>query len=187
MDKELKIQAENALNAYKNADENGKKMLEALFGKETFMPQDIKERVKTFADACAILGINHDEWLKENETEKMDDDVLAFLKLRIITQALNEGWKPIFDGETCRFYPWFYVYSKKEYEELDEEEKKECRVVGRSHHSASAIGGVACAYANSAASFSGTGSGSRLAFKNRELAEYCGKQFIEIWENYLFG
>lgn len=29
--------------------------------------------------------------------------------------------------------------------------------------------------------------GSRLAFKTRELAEYCGKQFMDIWCDYLFG
>jgi len=43
-----------------------------------------------------------------------------------------------------------------------------------------------CANAFSASSVSSTGFGSRLAFKTRELAEYCGKQFIDIWEKFLF-
>jgi len=40
-----------------------------------------------------------------------------------------------------------------------------CRVVGRSVSSAGALGGVAYAYANVASSYSGTGHGSRLAFR----------------------
>ena len=29
------------------------------------------------------------------------------------------------------------------------------------------------------------GSGSRLALKSEELADYCGKQFIELWKEML--
>lgn len=188
MNKELKISAENALAAYNNTDANGKELLEHLFGKEIFA-QDIKERVKTFEDAVAILGNDHqaviDYYAIADKT--CTEDILAFAKLRVIAEALNEGWRPKFDGDECRFYPWFYIYTKAEYEELDEDEKKECRVVGRSHCNASAYGGIVYAHANGASSSSVTGNGSRLAFKTRELAEYCGKQFIEIWERFLFA
>lgn len=187
MDKELKISAENALAAYNNTDANGRELLEHLFGKEIFA-QDIKDKVKTFEDAVAILGNDNqaviDYYAIADKT--CTEDILAFAKLRVIAEALNEGWKPKFDGDECRYYPWFYIYTKKEYEELDEDEKKECRVVGRSNSNASAYGGVACAYAGVASSFSNTNIGSRLAFKTRELAEYCGKQFIDIWEKFLF-
>ena len=106
----------------------------------------------------------------------------------MIVEALNEGWKPKFDGDECRYYPWFYIYTKKEYEELDEDEKKKCRVVGRSNSNgyAFAYGGVVFAGAHFASSYSYANLGSRLALKTRELAEYCGKQFIDIWEKFLF-
>ena len=185
--KELKISVENARAAYDNTDANGRELLEHLLGKEVFA-QDIKDRVKTFTDALRVLGtpeeLISDDFFKEQE--KLGEDVVAMLKLRVIAEALNEGWRPKFDGDECRYYPWFYIYTKKEYEELDEDEKKECRVVGRSNYNAGAGGGVAFAYASSASSYSGTYFGSRLAFKTRELAEYCGKQFIEIWEKWLF-
>lgn len=188
MDKELKISAENALAAYNNTDANGRELLEHLFGKEIFA-QDIKDKVKTFDDAVAILGNDNqaviDYYAIADKT--CTEDILAFAKLRVIAEALNEGWKPKFDGDECRYYPWFYIYSKKEYEELDEDEKKECLVVGRSHGSAYANGGVVYAYADSASSISITVYCSRLAFKTRELAEYCGKQFIDIWERFLFA
>lgn len=186
--KELKISVENARAAYDNTDANGRELLEHLLGKEVFA-QDIKDRVKTFTDALRVLGtpeeLISDDFFKEQE--KLGEDVVAMLKLRVIAEALNEGWRPKFDGDECRYYPWFYIYTKKEYEELDEDEKKECRVVGRSNSNANAYGGVAYAYANNASSHSYTNVGSRLAFKTRELAEYCGKQFIEIWEKWLFA
>ena len=146
MDKELKISAENALAAYNNTDANGRGLLEHLFGKEIFA-QDIKDKVKTFDDAVAILGNDNqaviDYYAIADKT--CTEDILAFAKLRVIAEALNEGWKPKFDG------------------------------------------GVAYVNADHGSSYTGSVFGSRLAFKTRELAEYCGKQFIDIWEKVLFA
>lgn len=192
MNKELKISAENALAAYNNTDANGRDLLEHLFGKEIFA-QDIKDKVKTFEDAVAILGDEHplvaQFRLIESSFKEADNNLhlFAYARLVIIAEALNEGWKPKFDGDECRYYPWFYIYTKEDYKELEEDEKKDCRVVGRSSSSAVAFGGVVCAGAVYASSNSYSDSGSRLAFKSRELAEYCGKQFIDIWERFLFA
>ena len=117
----------------------------------------------------------------------MTEDLLAYLKLRIVCEALNEGWRPKFDGDECRCYPWFYIYTKEEYEELVEDDKKACRVVGRSYNNSDANGGLVYAYAGIASSLSYSYYGSRLAFKTRELGEYCGKQFMDIWADFLFG
>ena len=192
MDKELKISAENALAAYNNTDANGKELLEHLFGKELFA-QDIKDKVKTFDDAVAILGDEHPLVAQfrviESSFKEAHDNLhlFAYARLVIIAEALNEGWKPKFDGDECRYYPWLYIYTKKEYEALDENEKKNYRDVGRSNGNAYAGGGVVYASASYASSVSVADYGSRLAFKTRELAEYCGKQFIDIWEKFLFA
>ena len=61
-----------------------------------------------------------------------------------------------------------------------------CRFVGRSNNNANANGGLVYANANNGSANSDTYIGSRLAFKSRDLAIYCGKQFIDIWINYLF-
>lgn len=191
MNKELKISAENALAAYNNTDANGRELLEHLFGKEIFA-QDIKDKVKTFDDAVAILGDEHPLVAQfrviESSFKEADNNLhlFAYARLVIIAEALNEGWKPKFDGDECRYYPWFYIYTKKEYEELDEDDKKEYRVFGRSSSNVHAYGGVVYAHAYNALSNSDSYSGSRLAFKTRELSEYCGKQFIDIWEKFLF-
>ena len=186
---QVTINKENILNAYNQASGEQKALLENMFGKDMFQSQDIKERVKTFDDAVAILGNDNqaviDYYAIADKT--CTEDILAFAKLRVIAEALNEGWKPKFDGDECRYYPWFYIYTKEEYEKLDEDEKKECRVVGRSSSSSVADGGLVYADASLASSCSFSHFGSRLAFKTRELGEYCGNQFIDIWEKFLFA
>ena len=184
MEEKISIQKENVLNAYKQASKEQKALLENMFGKDVFNPKDIIERVKTFEDACELLAEDHQyvkayrEWMRISYADCKD--ITAYLKLRIICAALNEGWKPEFDGEEYRHFPWFWIYTKKDYDELDEDEKKNCRVVGRSYDNVYADIRVQ-------ASLSSTVCSSRLVFKTRELAEYCEKQFIDIWEDYLFA
>ena len=189
MEEKITIQKENVLNAYNQASEEQKALLENMFGKDMFHPQDIKERVKTFDDAVAILGNDNqaviDYYAIADKT--CTEDILAFAKLRVIAEAMNEGWKPKFDGDECRYYPWFYIYTKEEYEELDEGEKKSCRVPLRLNSHASAYGGLVFTNAIHAGSNSCAHIGVRLAFKAKELAEYCSKQFIDIWADFLFA
>lgn len=147
-------------------------------------PQNVMERVKTFKDACNELGIEHDKWVQDKKDLGLEADVIAYLKLRIIAAALNEGWKPQFTTDEYRYFPRFYLYTQSEIDEMSEEEKS--RVVYRSYNGANAYGGVAYAYTSSDSSPTYTYIGSRLAFKTRELAEYAGRQFVEIWADYVF-
>lgn len=182
---------------YEVADENGKKMLRALypdvFTTEADDNRPITARIKTFEDACNALGnhplVNHYRYIVEEAEKKMNEtgsDIVAFLQLRIIAAALNEGWTPDWGNKDQRkWYPWFYILSEQEYNDLDEEEK--CRVVGRAGGSAYASGGLVCAVAYYASSFSSTFHGSRLAFKSSELAEYCARQFGEVWAKFFIA
>lgn len=151
-------------------------------------PQDITKRIKTFEDACNALGEEH-PLVKEYLSLAMytKQDLTAYLKLRIIVAALNGGWEPTFDKDECRYYPWFYICTKEEYEELVKDEETLCRVPLRSSNSASAYGGLVFAYADNAGSYSHAYGGVRLVFKTKELVEYCGKQFIDIWADFLFA
>lgn len=191
--KKIEITVENAQNAYRNASADGKELLEHLLGKELFIPKDIKERIKTFEDACNELNRMAE---KGDETaaniladyESNSDNILvkqtlATMKLSIITYALNEGWEPQFTENEYRYYPWFCLYTQEEIDKMDEEEKG--RVVGRSGSSAYAGAGVAYSYTNYAASSSSTSSGGRLCFKTRELAEYAGRQFLAIYADFI--
>lgn len=150
----------------------------------------VTERIKTFDDACNALGNKHPfvmqfNYIKGNrKTVNTFEDVVAYLKLRIIVAALNEGWEPKFTEDEYRYFPWFYFYTKEEYDKLDDEEKGRC--VLRSGDSTSSGSGFVSCHANYDASNSFTYRGSRLSFRTRELAAYAGRQFIEEWADFMF-
>lgn len=127
-------------------------------------PKDVRERIKTLLDACNELGDEHPLVTQYRlaagayKCDPMTEDFIAFLKLRIITAALNEGWEPQFIEEEQRWYPWFNT-------------KQE---------------GLVYAYASYAGSNSHSYGGVRLAFKSKELAEYAGKQFEDIYKDFLW-
>ena len=154
-------------------------------------PQDVTERIKTFADACRELGSDHpfvkayDGYVSHIHQHDMNDyDLVAYLQLRIITAALNEGWEPQFTKGERRWYFWYDLITKEQYDKLSAEDRG--RVVGRGGYSAYAYCGLVYANAVYASSFSNTLSGSRLAFKSEKLAAYAGRQFAEIYADFCF-
>lgn len=183
MSKNIQIQQENLLNAYKNASSEQRELLEHLFGSEVFKPTDVRERIKTFADAAKAVGIEDpEEW--ESGYSDVEPDILAYFKLRIITKALNEGWEPQFVPGEYRWAPYFVLYTKEEIEKMNAQTK--ARVVYRSYNFANAGGGVSFANASYASAYVNPSVGSRLAFKSEELAEYAGKQFLDIYADFCF-
>lgn len=151
-------------------------------------PKDVTERIKTFHDAYCELGNEHSFVIAYeqyvNTAGGTEADVIAYLKLRIIAAALNEGWEPQFAENEWRYFPYFVFYTQAEIDEMDEEKKR--RVVFRSSSNANAFGGVAYADTYYDSSYTLASIGSRLAFKTRELAKYAGEQFIDIWAGYIF-
>ena len=154
-------------------------------------PQDVTERIKTFADACKELGKDHpfvkayDGYVDHIHQTELDDwDLLAYLRLRIITAALNEGWEPQFTKGERRWYCWYDLITKEQYDKLSADEK--CRVLGRGGNYANAYFGLVFSYAHGASSVSSTYCGSRLAFKSEKLAKYAGKLFIDIYADFCF-
>ena len=151
----------------------------------------VTERIKTFEDACRELGEDHpfvlayqNTNLRDPEVAEENRDILAYMKLRIIAAALNEGWVPQFTENEYRYFPWFFFYTKEEYDKLDDDEKGRC-VLRSGSNTYSYYGFVYCnAYGDASNSY--TNNGSRLAFRTRELAAYAGRQFIEEWANFVF-
>ena len=167
---------------------NGKTV--AVLVDEPKEDRPVTERIKTFEDACNSLGDEHPLVVQFNtynlafKGEPQSGDMLAYFKLRIIVAALNEGWKPQFTEDEYRYFPWFYLYTQKKYDNMNDEEKGRC--VLRSGSSANAFCGFVHVNAHYDASISGTCVGSRLAFRTRELAIYAGKQFLEEWADFMF-
>lgn len=145
--------------------------------------------IKTFEDAVNAIGEDHPlvaQYKAINNAFKEEDNNLhlfAYTRLTIIAEALNEGWRPEYTEDEYRYYPWFGLYTQEEYDDMDDDDKERCRFVGRSGNNASAYGGLVYADAYHGSAHSYTNIGSRLAFKSRDLAIYCGKQFIDIWIN----
>lgn len=161
--------------------------LHKCFGKEAFKLKDVTERIKTFEDACKELGENNPlihAWKSWDLFGlRNQPDVDAYLKLRIIAAALNEGWKPQFTTDELRYFPCFVLYLP--IDEMGNEPKY--RVVSRSPFYANANGGIAYAGTSIGVSNPIAYIGSRIFFKTRELSEYAGVQFIDIWADYVFN
>lgn len=193
----MEIKKENLLAVLKTAPENVKEIIFGLFPEikeeeaQRGAKRPVEERIKTFEDAVNELGEDHlyvqmfrDIFTKsEKAGANINSDVVAFLKLRIICAALNEGWQPQFAEDEWRWYPWFYLYTDEELSEKSEEWKTShaLRMIGDRYHSD--FDGLASA--RPAPSYSHTGFGSRLCLKSEALATYCGTQFIDVWADFI--
>lgn len=156
--KTLQISEQKARELYKSGSGELRSILEESFGKD-FFSQKITDRVKTYEDACRELSMNP---LDENKLMKLGltKHDIAYQKLVTIAKSLNEGWVPnVCDNSVYRWYPWFVT-----------------------NGSPSSFAFDGSGYGDALAS---AGSGSRLCFKNKELSEYCGKQFIELWKQFI--
>lgn len=176
---------------YRSTSTDGRKAVKEALGEQFSEALPATERVKTYEDAVWELGNDHPlveaassaEWRFTNSEDK---DIIAYLKLRVIVAALNDGWKPQFVPGELRWYPWYELISKDEYDAMSEDEKQERRCVGRSDDNADACGGLVYSVAGDASSGSYAYFGSRLAFKSEALAEYAGKQFAELFADFCF-
>ncbi|MGQ0738388.1 MAG: hypothetical protein ACT4OJ_04945 [Bacteroidota bacterium] len=83
-------------------------------------------------------------------------DEAAYKRLKVVAKVLNNGWEPNWkDSNEWKYYPWFDLSSGSGLSYYD--------FVGR--YSASSVG-------------------SRLCFQTRELAEYAGNQFIDLYTDF---
>jgi hypothetical protein len=147
--KNLQINENNALKLYPSASVEFKQMLTDTFG-EKFFQQKITDRIKSYGDACEVLGVSS-EIIGYDE---MSRDEQAYRKLKIIIEALNEGWKPNWnDTDEPKYYPWFYM-------------KGSFRLFY-----------VYAYYFRSLV-------GSRLCFQKKEVAEYAVSQFLDLYKKF---
>lgn len=152
--KTLNINRKNALDAYRNADANGRELLEHLFGAELFNGS-ITDRIKTLEDAIEETG-------RPNTPEFADvpEDLREYFKAQynaiVVAEALNEGTKMNYrDGEQRKWLPWFNVLSP----------------------AGVSFDATDCEYSDAYA-----GRAARLCLKSEALAKYAGQQFPEIHE-----
>lgn len=192
----MEIKKENVLAALNTASDSAKEVILALFPElkeKTAQKADnrpVTERIKTFEDACRELGEDHPFVRSYNgyannihEDNKNDTDILAYLKLRIICAALNEGWEPQFSEDEWRYYPWNILWTEEELSEKSDEWKTDRHLISTGEYQTD-YAGLAFASSNNAPSTPNAHIGSRLCLKSDTLAVYCGKQFINIWADF---
>ena len=157
MSETLEITKEAAIKAHDEASTKGKTLLENLFGKRVFQ-KDITERVKSIEDAIRELGNNDVEVIQLNRMKSigLQNHIIGNQELIVIAKALNEGWQPDWQNDNeYKYFPWF---------DMDNSSS-----AGRfSFGDAGLLRSASCV-------------GSRLCFKSRELSNYAGNQFEDIY------
>ncbi|WP_312363954.1 hypothetical protein [Sphingobacterium sp.] len=114
--------------------------------------------IKTIEDACAALGIDPSSFL--DGIKNLAPDTNAYEQLKVVVRALNGGEHMDYkDEDEYKYFPYF-----------------------NSVGSASWFSFIVFSFDSS---FSLVG--SRLAYKSREIAEYAGKQFIELYDQHING
>ena len=119
--------------------------------------------IQSYEDACQLLGIKP-TYPKFVQCAKIDrPSMIAYHKLIIIIRALNllpngKPWIPDFNNSEYKYGLWWYITSNNL---------------------------LSSAFTYNIPSGTYAYFGSRLLFRSRPLANYCAKQFKDLWQDYL--
>lgn len=143
-------------------DEGNGSIFDYFYKEEDY--EEITDRVKTYEDACKVLGV---EPINEQNAKAQGfrSDEIARRKLETIAAALNEGWKPDWNNtDQYKYYPYFYIQENAK---------------------GKGSAGLSCALTTYAASHTYAYIGSRLCFYASRLARYASNQFTDLYEQIL--
>jgi hypothetical protein len=197
----VEIEESKLQTAYANACDGIKDFMESLFGKKVFEAAkptlDDYKTIRTYEDACEALG--ETPILSENRKkalcakfpdhydfrQNMPNHIIALMKLETISRALwGRNFQPKPDGEGSKvyWYPWFALWTKKEVEDMNPEQRG---ALLSAHAHAGAGAGFGSLNAGHRSSDAVADFGFRLCQETEEKAKYFGQQFIELWAEYL--
>lgn len=146
-------------------------------------------RIKTFEDAVNELGPTHylvEDYNKVKDMAFSSNDIIAFMKLRIITTALNEGWEPTYDYDEIRYWPGFSFYrTEKDYQKIKEQQEEYNYNNINSH--VKIYGGVFTENTGQHRAIKFSGVEHKFYFKNGKTALYAAQQFADIFAQYFLG
>ena len=143
-------------------DEGNGSIFDYFYKEEDY--EEITDRVKTYEDACKVLGV---EPINEQNAKAQGfrSDEIARRKLETIAAALNEGWKPDWNNtDQYKYYPYFYIQENAK---------------------GKGSAGLSFASTNGAAAYTFANVGSRLCFYASRLARYASNQFTDLYEQIL--
>ena len=123
----------------------------------------VTKQVTSYETACKVLDIKP-TYPKFTQCQKQDrKSMIAYHQLTVIIRALNilpngKCWKPDFNNRNE--YKWRIWW------QVDKD-------------------GLGRLVTNYAPSYTSATVGSRLLFRSEELADYCAKQFKDLWSDYI--
>lgn len=190
------VEVEAALKVAKSQEV--KDVLAALFCKPENKPNlDDYKSIKSYEDACEALDLTpiysdkskraicehiNNHWDYRQEFPK---HIMALMKLEVISRALwGRDWEPKPDpnGRETFWWPWFALYTQAEIDNMSDEDK---RALLGGFASIGALAGFGYLITHNRSSHSSASVGFRLCQQTEEKAEYFGKQFKELWADYL--
>ena len=195
---EITINKEKVAEVYQNASAETREALIALFGDERNFIDKSKPTlydyttIKTYEDACEALGMV--PMLNQSDYELTDDNgymvyfpphIIALMKLETISRALwGRTWKPEPDADGSKqfYFPVFALYTKSEIDNMDEDGRGAFLSASAPYGASACFG---CLYTVGRSAYADADNGFRLCQETREKALYLGKQFLELWAEYL--
>lgn len=118
-------------------------------------PKNVIERIKTVDDVLADHGLTADQFDKQCKDLTIDERAYRIIKM--LAQSLNEDWTPDWSNpDEYKYYPWFEIRGSSGF-----------RFFG-------------CDFW-----LTDSDVGSRLCYKSRELAEHAGKNFTEVYKQFM--
>lgn len=196
----VEIEESKLQTAYANACDGIKDFMESLFGKNVFEAAkptlDDYKTIRTYEDACVALkqdairvdSVNGDTTTvltNGGDRVNMPSHIVALMKLETISRALwGRNFQPKPDGEGSKvyWYPWFALWTKKEVEDMNPEQRG---ALLSALAGGGATAGFGCLGALGRSSYAVADFGFRLCQETEEKAKYFGQQFIELWAEYL--
>lgn len=200
----VEIEESKLQTAYANACDGIKDFMESLFGKKVFEAAkptlDDYKTIRTYEDACVALkqdairvdSVNGDTTIvltNGGDRVNMPSHIVALMKLETISRALwGRNFQPKPDGEGSKvyWYPWFALWTKKEVEDMNPEQRGALlSAIAGAGAGDGASAGFGCLGADARSSSADAYFGFRLCQETEEKAKYFGQQFIELWAEYL--
>lgn len=194
-EKIISITATNFDAAYAIADDKTRKVLDALRGENLDRPKPTLSdytTIRSYEDACEALGIepklNNILMVCDGggtELFNLPKHIVAMMKLEVICKALWGGENnctPTADGSKVWWYPIMALWTPDEVAGMNDKQRGALLSAGALY---GAYAGFGCLHADSRSSWSRADGGFRLCLDTEEKAEYFGKQFVELWAEYL--
>lgn len=148
----MELKKETARRIYKTAPDWFKNQLNEAFGKTTFEKKKYTD-IKTFEEACENLDIFAEHVCNDRDT----NDEAAYKKLKVVSEAINQGWTPDWSNANQRKWtPWFNLSS-----------------------------GFGFGVSFYVCDGSDANAGSRLCFESKEKSDFAGTQFIDLYRDFL--